>query len=266
LLIDCTGDARAAIDAGVGHTTGRPEDGATQPMTLMFEMQDTGRAVRPYMPEGAHSYGSVGELPQGRVLIFDRNDEGRVLVNMTRVRGNGSVNADVAHAELESMRQAFGVAAFLQSNGMPNHCVSSMAPQIGVRQTNQIEGDYTLTVADIVAGASFDDVAAQTDYEVDIHDPTGGTGNEEYGVRMYDIPYRCMLPRGLEGMLVAGRCVSADHTAMSSLRTIPTCMALGQAAGVAACVALESGRGLRDIDMGLFHGGLRAQGVEFVSH
>ncbi|MCL2664694.1 MAG: FAD-dependent oxidoreductase [Defluviitaleaceae bacterium] len=263
ILVDCTGDAHAAIDAGAAYSTGRPGDGATQPMTLMFEMQDTGKAAEPYIPEGAYRYGSVDELPQGRVLYFDRNNEGRVLVNMTRVRGNGTDFFNAANAELEAMKQMYGVAEYLQKNIFPNHCISSAAPQVGVRQTRQIEGEYKLTADDLINGSKFSDVVTQTNYEVDIHNPTGKGGTEEYPVKFYDIPYRCMLPKNVTKLLVAGRCISADHTAMSSLRTIPTCLGLGQAAGVAASAAIDDGCALKDVNIEKLHAGLKSQGVQF---
>ena len=264
IIIDCSGDGQAAIDAGAGYTSGRPEDGATQPMTLMFEMQYTGAPVKPFVPEGAYRYDTVESLPQGRILFFDRNEEGRVLINMTRVRGHGAKDSDVTHAEFEAMRQLFGVAEFMQRHKFPNHQLTTIAPQIGVRQTYQIECEYTLTIDDILSGKRFPDVVTQTNYEVDIHNPTGDAGCEEYDVPLYDIPYRCMVPKGVQNMLVAGRCISADHIAMSSMRTVPTCFGLGQASGVAAAIALEDSRALKDVSTRRLHEELRKQGVEFM--
>ena len=264
VIIDCSGDGQAAIDAGAGYTSGREEDGATQPMTLMFEMQDTGAPVEPFIPEGAYTYDTIESLPQGNLLFFDRNNDGSVLINMTRVRGHGAIDSDVTHAELEGMRQLFGVADFMQRHKFPNHRLTAIAPQIGVRQTYQITGEYKLTIDDILSGRRFPDVVAQTNYEVDIHNPTGDAGCEEYDVPLYDIPYRCMVPKGVANMLVAGRCISADHVAMSSMRVIPTCFGLGQAAGVAAAIALEEKCALKDVNIGHLHKELRKQGVEFL--
>ena len=264
VIIDCSGDGQAAIDAGAAYTTGREEDGATQPMTLMFEMQDIGAPAKALMPEGAYTYDTVEALPQGRILFFNRNDEGRVLVNMTRVRGNGAKNDDIAFAELEAMRQLFGVADYMQRNKFPNHQISAIAPQIGVRETNQIVGEYTLTIDDILAGTKFPDVVTQTNYEVDIHNPTGDAGCEEYDVPLYDIPYRCMVPKGVANILVAGRCISTCHVAMSSMRVVPTCLGLGQAAGVAAAIAIEENCALKDVNIQRLHAELSKQGVKFL--
>ena len=262
VIIDCSGDGQAAIDAGVGYTSGREEDGATQPMTLMFEMQDTGAPVKQQIPSGAYTYDTIESLPQGRLLFFDRNDEGQVLVNMTRVRGHGAKDCDVVYAELEAMRQLFGVADYLQRHKLPNHRLTSIAPQIGVRETYQIECEYTLTKEDILQGKKFSDVVTQTNYEVDIHNPTGDAGCEEYDVPLYDIPYRCMVPKNIQNMLVAGRCISTDHVAMSSMRVVPTCFGLGQAAGIAAAIAIDENCQLKDVSIARLHSELKKQGVE----
>ncbi|HZG77188.1 MAG TPA: FAD-dependent oxidoreductase, partial [Paenibacillus sp.] len=79
-FIDCTGDARVAIDAGVPYTSGREGDGLTQPMTLMFMMQDTGKPVARQLPPGCPVYTEVSELPQGRRLYWEQRDDGCLLV------------------------------------------------------------------------------------------------------------------------------------------------------------------------------------------
>ncbi|WP_309121207.1 FAD-dependent oxidoreductase [Paenibacillus sp.] len=263
VFIDCTGDSRVAAEAGVPLRSGRDEDGLTQPMTLMFMMQDTGKPARQYLPEDGYRYEDVSELPQGRRLYWEKTGDGTLLVNMTRVRGNGAKIRDVNFAEKESLRQAFSVANYLQRNGFENYILSHVAGQVGVRETNQIVGLYTLTEEDVTGGRRFDDVVAQTNYEIDIHNPTGGASTDERHVSGYDIPYRCMVPVGVEGLIVAGRCISATHVAMSSMRVQATCYALGQAAGNAASLAVETGSSVAGISIPALHERLSAQGVEF---
>ncbi|RKN83985.1 FAD-dependent oxidoreductase [Paenibacillus ginsengarvi] len=262
-FIDCTGDARVAIDAGVPYVSGRDEDGLTQPMTLMFMMQNTGKPVTPVLPEGCYEYNDVSELPQGRRLYWERNNDGTLLVNMTRVKGNGARIEDINYAETEALRQVFSVANYLQRNGFETYVLSHIAGQVGVRETNQIAGLYTLTEDDVVGGRRFEDVVAQTNYEIDIHSPDGKKTTDERKVSGYDIPYRCMVPESFDNLLVAGRAISATHVAMSSMRVQPTCYALGQAAGIASSLAIESGRPCRDVDAAEVHGKLLEQGVRF---
>ncbi|MBW4085602.1 FAD-dependent oxidoreductase [Paenibacillus sp. S150] len=263
VFIDCTGDARVAGDAGVPLSTGRAGDGLTQPMTLMFMMQDTGKPVSPKLPEGCNRYERVEDLPQGRHLYWGGRGDGSLLVNMTRVKGNGANIEDINYAEKEGLRQLFSVVHYLQRNHHSTYTLSHVAPQIGVRETNQIEGRYTLTEDDLVKGRRFEDVVAQSNYEIDIHNPTGGTHTDERKLDGYDIPYRCMLPQQVEGLIVAGRCISTTHVAMSSMRVQATCYALGQAAGVAAALAVETGSPVAGISIAGLHERLAAQGVSF---
>jgi len=263
-FIDCTGDARVAIDAGVPYTSGREGDGLTQPMTLMFMMQDTGKPVARQLPPGCPVYNDVSELPQGRRLYWEQRDDGCLLVNMTRVKGNGARIADVNRAEREGLRQVFSVVDYLQRNGFETYALAHVAGQIGVRETNQIVGLYTLTEEDVVAGRRFDDVVAQTNYEIDIHSPDGGKTTDERHVSGYDIPYRCMVPADVSNLLVAGRSISATHVAMSSMRVQATCFALGHAAGAAASLAIDLGCDGKDVPAAALHRELEKQNVRFL--
>lgn len=263
VFIDATGDARLAIDAGATYTEGRPEDGGTQPMTLMFTLQDTGAPVERSLPPGCPVYHRVEDLPQGRVLRWQQTGTGTLLVNMTRIKGNGARIEDVNRAERETMKQLFGVVDFLQRTEAPNHILAHVAPQVGVRETRQIVGEYTLTADDCLKARAFDDAVAQSNYHIDIHDPTGGTACELRRVGLYDIPYRCLVPKGVRRVLVAGRAIAADHVAMSSARVMPTCFALGQAAGEAAAMAIDHECACRDVPGAELHRRLEAQGVAF---
>lgn len=264
VVIDCTGDARVAADAGVPTRSGRDGDGLTQPMSLMFMMQDTGKPVQQSLPQDCYKYESVEELPQGRHLYWGGMGDGTLLVNMTRVKGNGAKIEDINFAEKEAMRQVLSVANYIQRTNHPNHILSHVPGQIGVRETNQIQGRYTLTEDDLTGGQRFDDVVAQTNYEIDIHNPTGGTSTDERQLEGYDIPYRCMLPEHVDGLIVAGRSISATHVAMSSMRVQATCYALGQAAGVAAAIAIETDNSVADIAISHLHEKLADQGVVFI--
>jgi len=263
VVIDGTGDARVAGDAGVPLRSGRDEDGLTQPMTLMFTMQNTGRPARRYLPPDAYRYESVEDLPQGRLLYWEQNGDGTLLVNMTRVRGNGAKIEDVNYAEKEALRQVFSVVDYLQRNGFENYVLSHVPGQVGVRETHQIVGRYTLTEEDLTSGRRFDDVVAQSNYGIDIHNPDGTKGTVRRQLSGYDIPYRCMLPVEVQGLIVAGRSISATHAAMSSMRVQATCYALGQAAGVAASLAAERGIDPADVPIAELHERLAAQGVVF---
>ena len=131
---------------------------------------------------------------------------------------------------------------------------------LGVRETRHIVGEYTLTGVDSLQGTHFEDSIAADVSAVDIHDPKGADVDFQ-GRRPYEIPYRSLLPLGVEQLLVAGRCISADHAAHARSRNMPACMATGQAAGIAAAVAIEKGTTVRRVPVAEVQRRLRALGM-----
>ena len=117
----------------------------------------------------------------------------------------------------------------------------SSAPEIGVRESRMIDGLYTLTVSDLKDCVRFDDSVAACNYDIDIHNPEG-TGTSHYYFEegtYYTIPYRSLVPKNIRNLIAAGRCISGCHEAQASFRIMPTCCSTGQAAGLAAAVAVH---------------------------
>jgi len=105
-----------------------------------------------------------------------------------------------------------------------------------VRESRRIVGEYVLCKEDILDSRKFDDAIAMGGRAMDVHSEVGGQPGHWVEIRSgkaYDIPYRCLVPEAIEGLLVAGRCISVDHMALGSVRGIPLCIATGQAAGKA---------------------------------
>ena len=127
-----------------------------------------------------------------------------------------------------------------------------------------VVGEYTLTEEDLLSLARFDDAIATANYAIDIHNPEGtGTRWHEFEAgQWYEIPYRCMIPKGMSNLLVAGRCISSTHEAQSSYRIMPYCCALGQVAGVAASVANKNKTSTRNVDIVKVQEILRREGFE----
>jgi hypothetical protein len=136
------------------------------------------------------------------------------------------------------MRQ---IASFLQRHvpGFANAYAVQSGTHIGVRETRRIVGEYQLTANDLLSARKFDDAIARGTYPIDIHNPQGkGTILQRLPPgAAYDIPLRCLQPKGVDHLLVAGRCISGTHEAHSSYRVMPIAMATGQAAGVCAALA-----------------------------
>jgi hypothetical protein len=117
--------------------------------------------------------------------------------------------------------------------------VAQSGVNVGVRETRRVIGDYRLTAEDVLKARKFEDGIAHSAYPVDIHNPEGTetTLKRLPPGESYDIPLRALLPRNIENVLVAGRCISGTHEAHSSYRVMPISMATGQAAGVCALAA-----------------------------
>ena len=281
-IVDCTGDGDVAAAAGARYEIGRAEDGLVQPMTLMFRMVGFDRsAFAAYVHENPAQWRSVhglwdliatataaGDLDLARedMLFFATPHEGEVSVNSTRVtHALGTSVWDLTRAEWESRRQMRQIAEFLQHYvpGFEKSYVVQSGVAVGVRETRRIIGDYQLTADDILTARKFDDVIARGTYPIDIHNPNGrGTilKNVPPG-EAYDIPLRCLLPRNVDRLLVAGRCISGTHEAHSSYRVTPTAMATGQAAGVCAAMAARAGKRPRDIPPSAVQRELQRQGA-----
>jgi hypothetical protein len=262
-VVDCTGDGDVGAAAGAPFAVGRDPDGLVQPMTLMFRIVEFDRgAFADYVRDNPSQWRGVHglwdfvakateagdlQLPREDVLFFGTPHPREVAVNSTRVTRALGIDAwDLSRAEAVSRRQMRQLAAFLKRYvpGFADSYVVQSGVAIGVRETRRILGDYVLTGEDIVDARKFPDVIARGTYPIDIHNPEG-KGTILRPVRpgdAYDIPLRSLLPRGVDGLLTAGRCISGTHEAHSSYRVTPTAIATGQAAGV--CAALAAARGV----------------------
>jgi PAS domain-containing protein len=260
-IVDCTGDGDVAAAAGAEYRVGREEDGLVQPMTLMFRMveferPEFARYVRDNpgewrgvlglwsLIEEATRAGDL-DLPREDVLLFATPHERELSVNSTRIGGVFGTDVwDLSRAEWESRRQMRQIVAFLRKYvpGFADAYLAQSGVQVGVRETRRIMGEYVLTGADVVSARRFDDVIARGAYPIDIHNPSGkGTVLKRLPPgEAYDIPLGCLLPRRVERLLVAGRCISGTHEAHSSYRVTPIAMATGQAGGVCAALAASN--------------------------
>lgn len=282
VVIDCTGDGDVAARAGAPYEIGREDDRLVQPMTLMFRITEFERAdfeayvkQHPDQWRGVHGLWDLIrkaaadgklQLPREDMLFFATPHEREVSVNSTRVtKVLGTDVWDLSYAEWESRRQIRQIAAFLRRYvpGFEKAYVVQSGVNVGVRETRRILGDYQLTADDILQARKFPDVIARSTYPIDIHNPEGtGTMLKHLPPgEAYDIPLRCLLPRNVEGLIVAGRCISGTHEAHSSYRVMPVSMATGQAAGVCAALAVRHGEPPRAVPVTIVQDELIQQGA-----
>jgi hypothetical protein len=172
--------------------------------------------------------------------------EDQVLINSTNVVGADGTNADdLSRAWVDSRKQVMSLVKFLQTRipGFEKSHLIDTAQNIGVRETRRIEGEYMLTKEDVIEGRCFPDGVVRNSYPIDVTPVS--LDKSQIWVKpkkpFYEIPYRCLLPKGIENLLVAGRCMSVTHEALGSTRSMICSMGAGQAAGTAAALAMRDG-------------------------
>lgn len=296
VTVDATADAFVAAFAGVPTQQG-DERGRVQPASLMFRLSHVNlealaeyvrarpEQMRTSLPpsqrtaaaltavaglrelwERARAGGAV-DVPRELVSFFISPYPDEVTVNMTRVLEIDPLDPDdLTRAEVEARLQVMQLLAFFRTSvpGFENARLAATGSQIGIRESRRIAGRYTLTAQDVLQARRFEDAVARSAYPIDIHNPSGsGTATRRLPPgASYEIPYRCLLPKNREQLLVAGRCISTTHEALASTRLTPTVMTLGQAAGTAAALACERGVRVGDVDPQELRARLVADGVD----
>jgi len=187
------------------------------------------------------------------------------LINTTQANFIDGTNVyDIEKAECDLRDQIYHVTEFLRGHieGFENAYVTSSSSRLGVRETRRIMGAYVLNDEDIEKGKKFEDVVVHNaEFIVDIHHITKGGQQEDKKVPPYDIPYRCLVPKRIDHLLLAGRCISGTHRAMASYRVMNICMAIGQASGVAAALCAQKGIKPRELDYQEIQKALTTMGV-----
>lgn len=288
VIIDCTGDGDIAAAAGAPFKKGRETDGALQPMTLMFQIGgiDYARLCHYRDVEYPAKYGRKdwGQdllwrdlQEQGLMEPFQNHTCGlwwtptrpdQIGVNFTHIFGKDPTNTeDLTYATIEGRRQAYETVKVFQKYlpGFENAWMSHTASLIGTRESRRILGDYYLTTNDLRRGAQFDDSIGYGSFFFDVHNCTNIGMDDEVeqppvGFR-YQIPYRVLLPKTLNNVLVAGRCISCDHHALGSLRVMPQCFIEGDAVGIAAAMSVQQSIPPRNVDISALQNALRQCGA-----
>lgn len=271
VIIDATGDADVCARAGVDYVLGRAFDGLTQPATVHFRMGNVDTPRMPSREEINEIYAQAkvqGRItnPRENLLWFDTTRPDVIHFNTTRVTHVDCTDRDdLTRAEIQSRQQVMELVEFIveQVPGFENAYLLAVAPQVGVRETRHVIGEYTLTEEDVLGCNKPDDRVALGCWDVDIHNPAGeGTIIKQLPPgEYYGIPWRCLIPKTLDGLIVSGRPISATHEAHSSSRIQPTCYALGHAAGIGAFLSVQEGKTPREVNIDKLQAELLHQGA-----
>jgi len=289
-VIDATGDADVAFRAGVPCKSGRAKDGLNQAMSVRFimgnvnlkKLTDFLTSIDPTNKFGINyplihaAFTSNGNLPLNDIAkkaiqegVLEEDDaeyfqifslpgrEGEITFNCPRIsnRVKGTDPFDLTNAQIVGKKKIRRLINFCKKYlpGFENAHLVLTAPMVGVRETRRIEGEYVLTVDDIIKHRKFEDGIARNNYPIDIHKPKKEDEEsvifEEISKEDYhEIPYRCLIPKAIDNLLVAGRCISATFEAQSSIRIQPNCRAFGEAAGLASALSIKENVFPRNLD------------------
>jgi len=280
VFIDATGDADVAYRSGAPTQKGRDFDGAMQSMSTIFRL---GGVQKISIEERRLGIEKMKEAAvTGKIRIYDPRNlyietlkPGKLCPNITRFGGDATDVHDLTKAEMKLRKDIWEILRFCRENlpGFQSCYIEMTAPQIGVRESRRIIGEYTLTADDILSSRKFPDTIALGSWWIDIHCPLGRT----YPVHLcwsrckadppcalmvakkgaallkqiylpkgswYEIPYRSIIPKKINNLLASGRCLSATHEALAGTRVIGTCMAIGQAALLLRPLKAASTRGI----------------------
>ena len=249
-FVDASGDADLCYYAECEYLIGRDKDQLCQPMTTCFRLSNVKKDIddRETINKKYNKFQEEGKIinPRENVLKFSHVDNSITHFNSTRIIKKSPIDPiELTEAEIEGHRQVLELYNFMKDNikGFEDSNLLQIAPQIGVRESRRIVGEYTLTEDDIVNCVKFEDSIARGCYSIDVHNPSG-TGTIIKGIKKgdyYTIPLRSLIPKGTSNLIVAGRPISSTHIAHSAIRIMPICACVGEAAGYTISIALKSG-------------------------
>lgn len=264
-FIDCTGDGDLAAHAGCGFDLGHPDTGDTQPMSLMclltgvaYEALYARELIRGERVDGVHAKHMLREEMQragiepsyARPTLLPVRDDLIAMMANHEYGVSGLDAQQITDATLRARREVHEMVRRLRDYGgvWANVRLVISAEQVGVREGRRIHGRYTVSEADLAEGRTHDDAVCRVRFNIDVHSTNpqrvGHKGIEAapFKAKPYDIPYRALIARDVDALLMAGRCISGDFLAHSSYRVTGNAVAMGQAAGAAGAVASLTNR------------------------
>ena len=282
-IVDCTGDGDVAAAAGCPFKVGDAETGLCQPVTLMFTIGGVDWSkVSQWRTDYKMEHVWVEAQRNGDMRPFQSVIMGfwwtptrpdQVGINFTHINHIDCTKAeDLTKATIEGRKQAYECLPVFRKYvpGM-EHCYLISTPNtVGLRESRRILGAHLLTREEVVDQNTFADSIGYGSFFIDIHN-TKGPGMDDKVWRpprgfKYQIPYRILVPQGVENLLVAGRCASCDHEALGSLRVMPQCGVMGEAAGTASVLSLRNEVPPRAVDVALLQAQLRRQNCILNEH
>jgi len=274
-VIDCSGDGDVAFMAGVPMLT---DGGHIQFPSMIFQMgglnvEEASKTTKKELAEYQRQAVESGDfdLPRkdGTVSLLPR--QGMAQANMGRIKiGDRPIDVfnleELSYGEMEGRRQSFMYLEFLKKYvpGYENAYICGLPNTVGIRESRRMRGQYVLTKEDFLAAQKFEDGIACSSWPVEFHKAGALTEWAYLPEGEYiEVPMRSLIPEEIENLLFAGRCLSADQTSHAAVRCGPVCMAMGEAAGIAAAELSKSDGKVQDIDGVKIREAMKARGAHF---
>ena len=277
VVVDATGDADMAARGGCRIVKGRDSDGLMAPASLTFHVDGVDQAALSayiHARDCPRFRRKIAELRQAGVWTFpyeifisvQLQEPGTMMINTTRLVGiDGTDGASVARGLARGRAEVRRLMAILREHfpGFGAARLKAVAPMLGVRETRRIRGPYVLKVADLAEGKRFADTIGFSAYGWDLPNPKRPSDNPGHGriKGLTPIPYRIMLPQPIENLICPGRAVSVERPVLGPLRVMAPCMAMGEAAGVAAALAVRGKKAFADVDPAALRTELKRHGA-----
>ena len=277
-VIDATGDADVAAQAGCRTALGRDDDHLMTPATLMFHVDNIDQeALSAYIHDNdaprfrdlVQELRARGEwtFPYEIFISVQMQEPGVMMINTSRLVGvDGTDPRSVTQGLIRGREETQQLLALMRAHfpGFADARLKAVAPLLGVRETRRIAGEFVLSVDDLVAGRAFDDTIGFSGYGWDLPDPKRPSHQPMAGRKApypTPIPYRIMTPRPVTNLLCPGRAVSVERDVLGPLRVMAPVMAMGEAAGLAAAQVVTQTLAFADVDVAILRAALRAQGA-----
>ena len=274
VFIDCSGDGDLAAWAGAPYEVGDGKGNMLYPSTMYriggVDPQKAGRAWEKIAELMDEAERKGRRFPRKKPIVRPQPNPAEWRANLTQIRNpdgsavSGIDAAQLAWGEVEGRRQVWDTFQFIKETtpGFERAYIADIAPQIGIRETRRVTGEYVLSEGDVLDCVEFDDAIGVNGWPVEDHVAGNVDFRFQRKARGYNqLPYRMIVPRGVDNLLVAGRCASMTHGGQSAARVSGPCFAMGQAAGTAAHLALKHDTRPRDIDVLELQAELKSEGA-----
>lgn len=263
-VVDATGDADVAARSACPYVKGRDSDGLMTPTSLTFHVdgvdQDalsqyihTNSAPRFRKKIAALRASGEWTFPYEIFISVQLDRPGTMMINTTRLVGiDGTDGASKSEGMIRGRDEVQGLMALMREHfpGFAAARLKAVAPSLGVRETRRIKGEFVLSVADLNEGKGFADTIGFSAYGWDLPNPVRPSDNPSHGRKrpLTPIPYRVMVPSGIENLVCPGRAVSVERAVLGPLRVTAPCMAMGEAAGLASVQVVGKGLPFSDVN------------------